>query len=79
MHPATFGNLNHLEKLDPLFGFVSPEQVCAAAVEKNYGAKRLATALVLAIEAKDLSDNRDRSRLSTLAAGLRELLESGAY
>lgn len=74
---CVFGQYDHLEKDAPLFGeWVTPDTIAHVAAKANYGAARLVTALVRAIESRDLRDGR---LSSTLGAGLRKLIESGAF
>lgn len=74
--PEVFGQYDHLDSDAPVFGWLGLGYVCDVAVKANYGAVRLATALVRAIEKRDEGDGRFQS---TLGAGLRRLIESGAF
>lgn len=74
--PDVFGQYDHLESATPVFGWLGLDHVCYTAVRANYGAVRLATALVRAIEARDAADSRPPS---TLGAGLRKLIEHKAF
>lgn len=74
--PDVFGQYDHLESVTPVFGWLGLEHVCYTAVKANYGAVRLATALVRAIEARDVAESRPPS---TLAAGLRKVIEHKAF
>ena len=71
-----FGQYDHLDSANPVFGWLGLGHVCDVAVKANYGAVRLATALVRAIEARDAKEGRLRS---TLGERLRCVIEGGAF
>lgn len=71
-----FGQYDHLDSAAPVFGWLGLGYVCDVAVKANYGAVRLATALVRAIEARDANEGRPPS---TLGAGLRRVIESNGF
>lgn len=74
--PARFGQYDHLDSVNPVLGWLGLGYVCDVAVKANYGAVRLATALVRAIEARDAKEGRLRS---TLGERLRCVIEGGAF
>lgn len=74
--PERFGQYDHLESATPVYSWISLDTVCNVAVKANYGAVRLATALVRAIEKRDAEDGRLKS---TLGTGLRRVIECGAF
>lgn len=71
-----FGQYDHLDSANPVLGWLGLGYVCDVAVKANYGAVRLATALVRAIEARDAKEGRPPS---TLGAGLRRVIESNGF
>lgn len=71
-----FGQYDHLEKDAPVFSWIELATVCRVAAKQNYGALRLATELVRAIEARDIEQHR---LPSTLADRLRAVIEGGAF
>lgn len=77
-----FGAYDLIEKQDPLFGGLSPNAICETAVRHTYGALRLATALVRAIESKDalrpLVDGK-RPLPSSLGVSIRAAIERGDF
>ena len=72
-----FGTYGHLEEHDPLFGGIEPFEVCRAAIKHDFGALRLATALVVAIEEDDAKKRRKIS--SPLAISIRAAIERGDF
>ena len=76
LRPDVFGQYDHLESAIPVFDWISLEHVCSTAVRANYGAVRLATGLVRAIESRDTKEQRSPS---ALGVGLRKLIESDVF
>lgn len=76
---TVFGQYDHLEAESPVYSWIDLTTVCNVAVLANYGAVRLATSLVRALEARDAADAAVGRRPSTLAAGLRAVIEGGAF
>lgn len=74
--PEVFGQYDHLESASPVFSWISLATVCRVAARANYGAVRMVTELVRALEARDSEDSRPPS---TLAARLRAVIEGGAF
>lgn len=76
-----FGAYGHLEDDDPLFGGIEPCEICKVAVKHNYGALRMATALVVAIENEQANERTADGRpiVSSLGVAIRDAIERGCF